>query len=360
MKRLIAVLALVIAACQTQSEDQSATTSADTLPLGSMSASIRNGDYRKIEAVIVDQGGKIVFEEYYGGTTPETRIDARSAGKSITALAVGVAIDEGLIDGVGTPLFSYFSARAPFAHDGPLKQAITLHDVLSMSSELDCDDWEDSPGNEERMYDTTDWTRFALDIPLDAEFAKDEAGQGRFSYCTAGVFLLGRVVEQATGMPFDEWVQERLFTPLGVEGAEWRRSPGGEVQSGGQLSLRARDFSRIGRLVLDRGQSDGQTLVSRDWLREMLAPRARATPQDAFGYLWWVRDFRVPGEQTPHPGFYMSGNGGNKVVVLDEYDAVVTILSTNYNQRDMHNLTTDILERHVLPVLASSGGDQPK
>lgn len=360
MKRLTALFALMLAACQTSPADQPAAVSADTLPLGAMSAAIRNGDYRKIEAVIVDQGGQIVFEEYYGSTTAETRIDARSAGKSITALAVGVAIDEGLIPGSDAPLFSFFPERAPFVHDGLAKQAITLHDVLSMSSALACDDWEDSPGNEERMYETEDWTRFALDIPLDTDFAEDESGQGRFSYCTAGAFLLGRVVERATGTAFDEFVQQKLFTPLGIEGAEWRRSPGGEVQSGGQLSLRARDFSRIGRLVLDRGQSDGETLVSRDWLREMLAPRGQATPQDAYGYLWWVRDFRVPGEQTPHPGFYMSGNGGNKVVVLDEYDAVVTILSTNYNQRDMHNLTTDILERHILPVLASPGGEQPE
>lgn len=328
---------------------------AQTLDLHAMSAEIRAGTYKRIEAIRVIQHGRTVFAEDYRGNDAESRIDARSAGKSITAIAVGMAIEDGKIAGVDQPVFAYFKDREPFAHDGPLKRGITIRDLLTMSSAFDCNDWADaSPGNEERMYETRDWTRFALDIPLFAGFARDANGQGRYAYCTAGAFLLGRIVERATGERFDAYVQRRLFDPLRITGANWTRSPSGEVQTGGQLRLRADDFAAIGQLVLSGGAVDGKQIISRDWLREMLRVRARATPLDGYGYLWWVRDYRVPGDARPWPGFYMSGNGGNKVVLFPDLDAVVVILSTNYNQRGMHEMTTAPIERHILPALIAA------
>lgn len=324
---------------------------AQLVPMPALDAAIENRDYRRIEAVIVERDGVVQFERYYGDTTAETRIDARSAGKSITALAVGIAIDSGQLSGVDARVFDLLADRAPFEHDGPLKRAITVRDLLTMSSALDCNDWQSSsPGNEERMYDRREWTRFALDIPIVDDYARNERGLGRFSYCTAGAFLLGRVLERATNTPFDEYVQQRIFTPLGIDGAVWRRSPAGEVQSGGQLSLRARDFAAIGRMMLDRGvDGAGNRVVSRAWLNEMVQPVQRASPQDTYGYLWWIRNFRTANRS--YIGFYMNGNGGNKVLILPEIDAVVVVLSTFYNQPTMDQQTTDIIEQHILPAL---------
>lgn len=322
------------------------------LDLSAMSAEIEAGQFRKIEAIRVIRDGRTVFEGDYRGNTPESRIDARSSGKSITAIAIGMAIDDGKLASVDLPVFGFFKDREPFAHDGPAKRAITIRDLLTMSSALDCDDWTDaSPGNEERMYVTRDWTRFALDIPIAKDYARSAGGLGRYSYCTAGAFLLGRIVERATGERFDTYVQRRLFDPLGVTGPQWKASPNGEIQSGGQLSLRARDFAAIGQLILDGGVAGGKQIVSRAWLREMLTVRAKATPLDGYGYLWWVRDYRAPDNPRPWPGFYMSGNGGNKVVLFPDLKTVVVILSTNYNQRDMHQLSTTLIERHILPAL---------
>lgn len=127
------------------------------LDLSAMSAEIEAGQYRKIEAIRVIRDGRTVFAGDYRGNTPESRIDARSSGKSITAIAIGMAIDDGKLASVDLPVFGFFKDRAPFAHDGPVKRAITIRDLLTMSSALDCDDWTDaSPGNEERMYVTRD------------------------------------------------------------------------------------------------------------------------------------------------------------------------------------------------------------
>lgn len=322
------------------------------LRLPAMEAAIARGDYRRIEAVLVLRRGQPVYEAYFGQTTAHTRIDARSAGKSVTALAVGVAIDEGRIPGVGERVADAFAAEL---HDSEARAwfaDIRVDDLLGMRSPLACNDWDDaSPGNEERMYPTHSWTGFALAIPRDPAFVRDAAGHGRFAYCTAGAFLLGQMVERATAMRFDRFVEARLFAPLGIEGAIWRASPAGEIQSGGQLSLRARDFAALGQLVLDNGMAGGRRLVSAAWIARMLEPAGRATPEDRFGYLWWLRDFRPAGGGAAHAGAYMSGNGGNKVVVLRSLDAVVVVLSTNYNARGMHQATTGIIEAHILPAL---------
>ena len=341
MIRPTLLLSLAIAAVDATGNEQNS-------HFATMSDAIEARDYRKIEAVIVEQGGEIVFEQYYRRSDAQSRIDARSAGKSITALAVGIAVDQGLLD-VEDRVFSFFTDRAPIEHDGEIKQAITIEDFLTMSSALECSDWyRKSPGNEERMYRTRDWTRFALDIPIDENYMGPRGGR-RFSYCTAGAFLLGRVVERATGEPFDEFVQTHLFGPLGIEDPIWRKAPNGEVQSGGQLSLRARDFAALGRLVLDGGVRDGHTVVSREWLREIFTPRRSAGPDTGYGYLWWLRQFSA-GDQGFGAG-YMSGNGGNKVALFPELDAVVVILSTNYNRRGMHEQTDELIERYILPGL---------
>ncbi|MEM8827368.1 MAG: serine hydrolase domain-containing protein [Pseudomonadota bacterium] len=285
------------------------------------------------------------------------RFAARSAGKSITAIAVGMAIDDGHLAGIDQPAFAFFADREPFEHDGPEKRAITISDLLGMASALDCNDWTPrSPGNEERMYRTRDWTRFALDIPIDADFGRGPGGLGRFSYCTAGAFLVGRIVERATGEPFDAYVQRRLFDPLGITDPEWTRSPSGEVQSGGQLSLTARDFAAIGRMIMNGGVHQGQRLISTDWLKTMSTARTMATLDAAYSLLWWQRGFRTE-DGGVHGAIYMSGNGGNKVALFPELKTVAVILSTNYNRRDMHEQTTDILERHILPALTTGSDD---
>jgi CubicO group peptidase (beta-lactamase class C family) len=359
MNRIAAIALALLFAAPAAADDAPPIT--DTLGLAAMSAAIDSGDYRRIEAIVVDRGGETLFEDYYRGSGPDSRIDARSAGKSITALALGMAIGDGALAGVDLPLLSFFAAEEPIAHDGPEKRAITLHDALTMSSALDCNDWTgESPGNEERMYDSRDWTRFALDIPVDEAYRRHaESGQGRFSYCTAGVFLLGRVVERAVGEPFEAYVQRRLFDPLGIADPVWRRAPEGVVQTGGQLSLRARDFAALGRLVLDGGAHGGTQLVPRDWVRALYRPRVRATPDQSYRYLWWFANFRAPGAERDYSALMMSGNGGNKVAVFPELDAVVTILSTNYNRRDMHEQTAALIEDHILPALLADCAARP-
>jgi hypothetical protein len=81
--------------------------------LNQMSGAIERKEHHKIEAVLVECAGETLYERYFDRTDGDTRIDPRSAGKSITAMALGVAIDEGAIKHVDVRLFSYFESADP-------------------------------------------------------------------------------------------------------------------------------------------------------------------------------------------------------------------------------------------------------
>ncbi len=84
--------------------------------------------------------------------------------------------------------------------------------------------------------------------------------------------------------------------------------------------------------MLDGGTWGEHAVVSSSWIEEALAPRTPIDPHTVFGYLWWLRGF--PTEAGPQLGTYMSGNGGNLVVVLGGLDAVVVVQSAAYNEPD--------------------------
>jgi CubicO group peptidase (beta-lactamase class C family) len=324
-----------------------------------LAAAVAGGGFPRTTSVLAEQGGAVVLERYFAGSNAGTLNDPRSVGKSITALAVGIAIADGKLPSVDAPAFGYLGRLRPFAHDGPAKRAITLADLLTMSSALACDDNDPaSPGNEENMYPQQRWARWAVDLPVKPGYARDGTGRGPWSYCTAGVFLLGQILQQATGQPVDRYVEQRLFAPLGITRWQWNRSPAGEVMTGGQLRLTTRDLAKLGRLVLDGGRWQGKVVVPEAWIRQALTahrkPARVANPAGDldYGYLFWRRDYRTACGRGAGTAWFMSGNGGNHVVALPALDAVAVVTRVHYNSRGMHDQSFRLLEDQVLPRVA--------
>jgi len=320
--------------------------------LQAMEAAIRGGEFKKISSIVIARHGKLVYENYFDGSDATALRDTRSATKSITDILAGIAIEKGLLSGVDAPILPFFPDKQPLQNPDPRKSKITVEDFLTMSSLLECDDWNDfSRGNEERMYIMEDWIQFALDLPIKgfAPWAKkpSESPYGRsFSYCTAGAATLGGVLERATKTPVPEFAAKNLFAPLGIQKVEWQFSSLGLALTGGGLRLQSRDLLKVGQMYLNSGTWNGSRIVSDGWVKTSTQPHARIDEETEYGYLWWLKSFQA-GEKS-YGAFFMSGNGGNKVAVFPSLDMVVVLTSTNYNTRGMHEQTEKLLTDYIL------------
>jgi CubicO group peptidase (beta-lactamase class C family) len=329
-------------------------TAQTTDPFDAVDAAIRAGDFKKITSVLVARDGKILHEAYFNGADATTLHNTRSCTKTITGALVGIAIDRKLIPGVSAPVLPYFADRQPLQNPDPRKAKITIEDFLTMSSLLECDDWNDmSRGNEERMYLIEDYVKFTLDLPIRGfpAWTKKPADSpyGRsFSYCTAGVTTLGSLLERATKKPVPEFAKETLFDPIGVGKVEWQFTPLGTAMTGGGLGLTSRDLFRFAELYRNGGSWNGKHVVPAAWVEESLRPHARIDDDTEYGYLWWLKTYASGGRAFR--SYYMSGTGGNHVHVFPDQNLVVVITTTNYRERGPHEITDRLLTEKVLPA----------
>lgn len=324
-------------------------------PLRDMEAAVRAGQFKKIGSVLVARHGKLVYESYFDGDASSLR-DTRSATKSITDILVGIAVDEKKLK-LDSRVLQLLPERArKMQNADPRKDKITIEDFLTMSSPLECDDWNDaSRGNEERMYVIEDWAQFILDLPVRGQMHVGERVEapkyGRnFSYCTGGVFVLSEVLQKATGVRTDRYAQEKLFGPLGINGAQWVYSPLDIPQTGGGLRLTSRDLLKIAELYRSAGVWQGSHIVSESWVKASTQPHAQIDDETEYGYLWWLKTFKSLGKG--YPAYFMSGNGGNKIAVFPGLDLTVVITSTNYGTKGMHEQTEKLLTDYILPAVA--------
>jgi CubicO group peptidase (beta-lactamase class C family) len=324
-------------------------------PLQEMERAIRAGDFKKIGSMVIARHGKLVYEAYFDGDSTTLR-DTRSATKSITDILIGIAIQEKKLGGVDARVLALLPERArKLQNPDPRKDKITVEDFLTMSSPLECEDWNDaSRGNEERMYLVEDWAQFILDLPIRGRMHLGEKAEpppyGRyFSYCTGGVFTLSEVLQRTTGMRTDHYAQEKLFGPLGITDAQWVYSPMNIPQTGGGLRLSSRDLLKIAELYRAGGKWQETRIVDETWVKVSTQPHARIDDETEYGYLWWLKSFKSEGKS--YPAYFMSGNGGNKVTVFPALDLAVVITSTNYNTSGMHEQTEKLLTDYILPAV---------
>ncbi len=302
-----------------------------------------------VDSALVLVDGSLRGEWHGDRGGPRTLHDLRSATKSITSLLVGAAIDRGLIDSVRSPVAPWF----PETHPHPSwsgRPAMTIEDLLTMRSGLDCDDWAPrSPGNEERMYRRRSWLGFALSLP-----AVEDPGQ-RFSYCTAGVVLLGEIVARAGGAPLPELAKEWLFEPLGIADARWEPAGDEGTDAGGHLRLSVESLAKIGQLTLQGGEWEGRPVVSAGWIAASTTPHTWVDSPDGgpqYGYLWWLE----PVEDGVVRSWQARGNGGQLLIVVPPVGAVVALTGRSFNRGSVRLRLFQLTSRHLIPLAASLRG----
>lgn len=317
-----------------------------------LEAAIEKGDYLRVTSIMIMEDGELIHDGYFNGADPATRHNTRSATKTINSMLVGAAIADGAIKGIDEPVVKFFRDKRPFANPDKRKNVITIEDIMTMSSPLECDDWNQfSRGNEERMYIVEDMAQFYFDLPIRGfpvwSLPPSERPYGRaFSYCTAGAQLVGLIAGRAVDEDLEAFAQRRLFTPLGFDDVTWPRTGAGDVMAAGGLELTTAMLARLGQLFLNEGVWNGEQILPAEWVEQSLQPRAQIDDDTEYGYLWWLSHYEVDG--ASHRAAYMSGNGGNRVIIMPDHNLVVVITKTSYNTRGMHETTQALFDEFIV------------
>lgn len=238
-------------------------------------------------AFIVLRDDTLLFEGYYNGYTRDSINTSFSIAKSVTALLVGIAIDEGHIASLDDPITLYLPELLP--RDARFAR-ITIAHLLNMRSGLRYADHDLPWGDKPKAYYDPHLRQRVLRQEIAGEPGEE------FVYNSYHPILLGMILERTTGVSPERYLQERLWQPLGMEyDASWSldSEEGGMVKMESGINARAIDFSRLGLLLLDGGRVSGQQLVPADWVaRSSAVNAAYRVPQIGanihYQYGWWV------------------------------------------------------------------------
>jgi CubicO group peptidase (beta-lactamase class C family) len=169
-------------------------------------------------------------------------------------------------------------------------------------------------------------------------------------YFSAGMHLLGGVVQSATGEWLPDFLYEHFAVPLDIRHYHVNLGGPETAYMGGGIQMRPRDFMKLGQLFLAGGRWRGRQIVSRQWVERATRPHASLHAKDDYGYGWWIRDRRA-GERS-YRTFEAAGNGGQHLMVVPDLDLVVMFAGGNYNQGPLWwRWGDELVPRFILPAV---------
>ena len=316
----------------------------DESVIDALGRAIESDVYKKINSVIVIKNGELLVERYYNGAGRATTHNPRSVSKTFTATVLGIAVDEGHIKNIDQPLSDFYDLKA-YDNYSHKKARVTLRHLITMTSGFDGYDFEsDSPGNEENMYPQPNWVEWTLNLPM----AADRKPGDEWRYFTAGIVILGDILNKTVPGGLEAYAHNKLFGKMGITNYEWQHTPQRVANTAGGARLTPLDFARYGEVHRTRGRWGDEIVIPTSWVVESLRPTIATTvPDNRYGFLWWHKNYEINGESWPTS--YCSGNGGNKIFVFDDQDLVVVITASAYGQRYMHSQVDEMMTQYILP-----------
>lgn len=258
----------------------------------------------------VARGGCLVLERSFGAPVSSPH-NVKSASKSVLSALVGIAVEQGHLEGVDQPVAELLPEA--FRRAGPSDgNDILLRHLLSMTAGL-----ASTSGEEYGAWVTSsDWVEAALRRPRVAEPGD------RFTYSTGNSHLISALLTRATGISTLEYARRSLLEPLDIHITAWDESPQGIYFGGNNMALRPRDLLAFGQLYLQKGRWGDRQVVPAEWVERSTRVRSEGWPEryGTYAWLWWVR---------PSGAFMAVGYGGQFLLVSAADDAVVLLTSTH-------------------------------
>jgi CubicO group peptidase (beta-lactamase class C family) len=271
--------------------------------LKTMVQKIVAGSYPNVHSILGIKNNKLVFEEYFYEYTSDSLQEMRSATKSVDGALMGIAIHQGLIKSVHERLVDLLP-EYHFANPSPLKDEITIQDLLDNQSGVNYDEaWDKSIGNETDMNVSNDWVKYTFDLPM----LEAPGKVGRYN--SGNPVTVGWLVEKYSKMSMYDYAAKNLFGPIGITDFKWNFKPDrSNADNYCQVLLTPRDMAKFALLYLNNGVWQGKQVVPAEWVAESTSKHSVVENVD-YGYLWWLK--YLDAGSTRYHGFAAQGNGGN-------------------------------------------------
>ena len=307
---------------------------------------------------MIVKDGNLVFENYYGNGNRSTQRSVFGVTVAVTSMVTGIALEEGLIEDLNDPISKYLPEFSSVFATDTLKRGITVGHLLTMKSGIG---WNESvrsfadPRNKANiMSRSTDWAAYVLS-------QRNDALPGiRYGYNSGASILLSRIVSNVSGMTMEEYAASRLFGPLEISEWSWSGTTNGDTNSAWGLALNLVDMAKIGALMENDGEWNGQQLISLDWVNISTRNQVTINRFTDFGFYWWrLSDFNPYTDNLIfNDAFYGVGSGGQTLVVIPHLNMVVALHIDNYDE-GLDNLGLEIVFNQIVPSLQSNPPTQP-
>ncbi len=236
----------------------------------------------KTVAFLIIKNDTIQYEKYFKGYTEESIIPSFSMAKSVNSILIGCAIDEGLIKSIEEPITNYLPELKKNGFE-----KVSIKHVLQMTSALDFSESYFNPFGEAASF------YYGRDLKQEVGKLKLKGTPGQsFEYVSGNTQLLGLVLERALkDKTITQYFQEKLWTPLQMEyDASWSidKKKAGTEKVFCCINARARDFAKIGRLYLNRGNWNGKQIVSEAWVTASTKVDTSFGSAKEYQYQWWL------------------------------------------------------------------------
>ena len=252
--------------------------------------------------------GKVFAQGWWAPFRPDVPHMLYSVSKSITATAVGIARDEGILD-LDEKLCDIFGGRLEVMAKG--MKAVTIRHLLTMST--------GNRFNEVGSMLDEDWVRMFMEsVP------KFEPGTA-FEYNSLNSYMLAAVLYEKTGMGLLAYLKPRLFDWLGIVDYAWETCPRGIEKGGWGLSMRMEDLAKIGQLYLNKGLWKGKRILSESWVdlaTSSQIPTPNGECKEGYGFQIWM---------NREGSYQFNGAFGQYLIVMPKYDAVAVIYGGSVN-----------------------------
>ncbi|GAB2526773.1 serine hydrolase domain-containing protein [Microbulbifer agarilyticus] len=319
-----------------------------------------SGEYQEIHSLLVYHYGRMVGEKYFFGnadyidfsdgvkriSVPDRKqwLESdphyvASINKSITALVTGIWLEEQGRD-VSQALAPLLPRYKNYFSD-PQKSEISVHHVLSMQAGFLWDEWDSD--DLINLWKSKDFATYLLE--------KENYGPGKeWRYNSAVLNLLYEAIQGTLSEPLDQWAEQRLYRPLGITNFYWDVQPNGIAEASARLSLLPRDMMKLGVLILQRGQWEGEQIVPSLWIQQMCSIQAKGSA-GSYGYGIWPRKLSGYSVCTAE------GDGGQYIYVIEEKELVVVMTQGNYLQWPLYRHQSENILFRLLELLDSPKPD---